>query len=236
MSSSSIALVIAKAMLDEQVTVSASLAPPDSSNAAPLLSPAATHSLPVGRPIHSLRPRSLLPWACPQVRRVESGQCAPLDGSKLFAVWRRAGLPCPDASRCAPFEGWDPHPWKDELGLAAAGVEDRVGAEAASEGQEGARVGLDGVRLIDPEVVMSSRDLDPVIWPKVWHFSKKLTRIGGSGAEHAATFGHVPVRWVPAVNRWMAGNRHRMMAARLNGLLCPAVPAGDTHTVLRLQN
>lgn len=97
------------------------------------------------------------------------------------------------------------------------------------------------LRLLDPALVMSSRDLEPLVWPKVWHFTKKLRALygeiglnegNGDNVEgHRAAsqvFGPTPVTWVPLARRWMSGNRHRVMAARLAGMPFTAVPSSKS--------
>lgn len=137
---------------------------------------------PVVNPQHSLTARG------------ETAAVGSLDHSKLYAVWKRAGLPFPESV----------------ISTHCGGVETPV------------RGGQGAPALLDPALVMSSRDLDPIIWPKAWHFSQELALLDSPEAR-AARFGHVPVKWVSAARRWKAGNRHRLIAARLNGLLCPVL-------------
>lgn len=91
----------------------------------------------------------------------------------------------------------------------------------------------DGIALLDPSAVMSSRDIEPIIWPKAWHFARKLGALDDAAA-HAACFGAVPVRWVPAAGRWMTGNRHRVIAAMLRGLAVAASPVSGSPSMTAL--
>jgi hypothetical protein len=127
-----------------------------------------------------------------------------IDHTKLYAHWRRAGLACPERSVCAPSDGWH---W----------LERGVGPMAT--------------RMLDPAVVMSSRDLEPVLWPKAWHFSRKLDQLGDGGGAFKACFGEIPVRWVPATGRWMTGHRHRVVAAMLAGVAFPATTVSGSPVV-----
>ncbi|KAL1506904.1 hypothetical protein AB1Y20_007768 [Prymnesium parvum] len=136
------------------------------------------------------------------VRRVERAAAVHVDQSMEFARLRRAGrggeVSCRDAT---PADDW----------------------LALPQGKgEGAAFGL-----LDSAAVMSSRDLEPIVWPKVWYFAHKLQRLGADDAAWRA-FGSVPVRWVPAAGRWMTGSRHRQMAARLLGVPFAAVPASGS--------
>ena len=141
------------------------------------------------------------PSGSPVRQRSSVGQHSGFDPSKLYAVWRRAELECPHPSAAAPTDGW--HRLQADGGVA---VDD---AEV--------------VRLLDPSMVMSSRDLEPIIWPKAWHFATKLGALSDNAAR-AACFGKVPVRWVPQTHRWMTGNRHRLIAALLLGQPMAATP------------
>jgi hypothetical protein len=117
-----------------------------------------------------------------------------LDYSKMYAAWRRAGLSCPEASSRVPSDGW-----------------------RHQQGESSCTLPSSSVLFLDSADVMSSRDLEPVIWPKAWHFASKMATLDGSDKALLACFGTVPVQWVPEVNRWMSGNRHRVAAAMLHG-------------------
>ena len=144
---------------------------------------------------HDKRSHLGCPILAVAVQPVASGSCVELDASKLHAVWRRSES---DKRRTTQSTCVPADGWLRPLDS--------------------------NTRLVDPSFLMSSRDLDPVVWPKVWHFLRKLDALGGSLAENGACFGEVPVKWVPGANRWMAGNRHRPMLAHLSGQPCPAVP------------
>ena len=138
-----------------------------------------------------------------------------LDETKLFPIFKRAGeLERVRAASISIQDGWQTNP-------TAAGGTGRP------------------LRLLDPALVMSSRDLEALVWPKVWHFAKKLRTIYGDVKEgesdyadsHQAAahvFGTVPVTWVPLARRWMSGNRHRGMASRLAGLPVAAAPTSKS--------
>lgn len=128
-----------------------------------------------------------------------------LDHSKMYAAWRRAALPCPEASSCAPSDAWR-----------------RQQSECAASSS---------ALFLDSACVMSSRDLEPVIWPKAWHFSSKMAALGGSDDEFLACFDTVPVQWVPETRRWMSGNRHRVAAALLHGMSLAAKPKSGSPCV-----
>ena len=118
-----------------------------------------------------------------------------LEPSMLHSGWKRWSVPeyAPAPSTLQPEEGW-----------------------ACFEANTG---GSGGRGLLDPLVVMSSRDAEPVCWPKAWHFVQKSR--GLDAEEWTRVFGEVPVRWVAEARRWSAGNRHRLIAARLTGRALP---------------
>ena len=111
-----------------------------------------------------------------------------LDSSMLYRAW-------PEAYEC-----FTPS--------ASLGLDD--GWEAFKSSEAGG-----GRGLLDPKFIMCSRDAEPVCWPKAWHFARKAKVMDAK--EVSAAFGEVPVRWVEEVQRWSAGNRHRLTSARLNG-------------------
>lgn len=118
--------------------------------------------------------------------------------SKMYAAWRRAGLACPEAPNRTPSDGW----------------------RRPCNGDDAESPAL----FLDSAAVMSSRDMEPVIWPKAWHFTKKLAARDGDDEEQLACFGTVPVQWVPEARCWMSGNRHRVAAALLHGVAFAARP------------
>ena len=120
------------------------------------------------------------------------GEACHLDASKLYAVFRRAGKP--PARR--------PH----------------SEATAPREGWERTPSTL----LLAAAELMSSRDLEAIVWPKAHHLALK------SHKERLRLFGRVPVRWVPEAARWVSGSRHRPMAALLSGRPSVAVPASGS--------
>ena len=135
------------------------------------------------------------------VRCVADGKPMAPDSSRAYAILRRAGRldELPTpARRAVPRDDW-------------------------REAPDGGRP-----MMLDASTVMSSRDLEPIVWPKVWHFSCKMRTFNDDEEACWRCFGAVPVRWVPAAGRWMSGSRHRLMAARLNGLDCAAVPASGS--------
>lgn len=125
------------------------------------------------------------------------GEACHLDASKLYAVFRRAGKP--PARR--------PH----------------SEATAPREGWERTPSTL----LLAAAELMSSRDLEAIVWPKAHHLALKMAD-ATSHKERLRLFGRVPVRWVPEAARWMSGSRHRPMAALLSGRPLVAVPASGS--------
>lgn len=126
---------------------------------------------------------------------------ARLDRRRCFALHRRATRPGTlEASGHRPADGW-----RSEAGAA--------GSDAA-------------LHTLDAAHIVSSRDLEPVLWPKAFHLSRKCAAM--DERERARTLGDVPVRWVHEVGYWSAGNRHRLAAARLDGVALAATPASGS--------
>ena len=127
-----------------------------------------------------------------------------LDAAKLHAVHRRAGSEAePVARRGADAsEGW------------ARVVVDDGGGES--------------FLVLDPEPLMSSRDLESPCWPKCHHLACKMSAAAASHHERRRVFGDVPVRWVASAGRWTSGSRHRPMAALLSGTPLVAIPASGS--------
>eukprot|EP00854_Cymbomonas_tetramitiformis_P019776 gene19776-23652_t len=73
--------------------------------------------------------------------------------------------------------------------------------------------------LMDPAIIAHSRDRDCACWPKVWFFAQKLLVAGDDPAreDFDGGLGPVPVRWNADAGRWVAGNRHRVVASLLLG-------------------
>ena len=81
--------------------------------------------------------------------------------------------------------------------------------------------------LLAAAELMSSRDLEAIVWPKAHHLALKMAD-ATSHEERLRLFGRVPVRWVPEAARWMSGSRHRPMAALLSDRPLVAVPASGS--------
>lgn len=66
---------------------------------------------------------------------------------------------------------------------------------------------------VDPSILSCSRDLEPCVWPKCFHFALQMEK----GEEERRTFGAVPLTWKWDAHSWSVGSRHRPMAALLAG-------------------
>ena len=121
-------------------------------------------------------------------QRAERHQLLLPSGKRAFSAAESLSLP-------TTSDRLDGYRTSQQRRQASAAVEEEAeGAEeerddfsAALEAQrmlQSERLGSGGRGLLDPLVVMSSRDAEPVCWPKAWHFVQKsaLRSVGAAEA------------------------------------------------------
>ena len=60
-------------------------------------------------------------------------------------------------------------------------------------------------------------------------FAKRLLLRGNECWAEPQGLGHVPVKWSADHSKWVAGNRHRVMAAKVAGYIKLAIEAGKAN-------
>lgn len=129
------------------------------------------------------------------VAEIEEETAVCFDLSKLPPS--NGGVPRSD-SRSSSIQGWTP-----------------AMREGWTEMEEHGKV---VIGMLDPTVVAHSRDNETPCWPKVWRFAKRMRAQQLHAWTGPSGFGEVPLKWDASLHRWVAGNRHRLLAALLAGV------------------